>query len=323
MSFDESIDCNMRAATVALPMRMIILAAIAIVLLGGVLWWILRDRPLKWIVYYGSAISAEQVRGLDLAILEPDHIIPVDLPFVAKDHPIFAARDGLATTRPELGRRQGPIFVAYLSVGEIHESRYYWQEHRSASWVVEENPDWPGAHRVDIRSEEWQILLLDDIIPSLLAKGYEGLFLDTVDSAIYLEETYPERFPGSKLAMVKFIRALRDRYPHLIILPNNGFTLLDRYATVIDGIVVEDLYTRYDFAAVARDPKAPPYIKTPKADTAYKERLLAPVKKPVFNILYAESRAHPVARYGIAQSQKKGFHWYLATIDLKTIGQTD
>ena len=44
---------------------------------------------------------------------------------------------------------------------------------------------------VDVRSDVWRNLLLNDIIPSILKNGYQGIFLDTLDSAEALERQDP------------------------------------------------------------------------------------------------------------------------------------
>jgi polysaccharide biosynthesis protein PelA len=264
------------------------------------LWWFFRSRPMTWIVYYGNTVTQQDLQKVDLAILEPDNVIPSELSFKSKTE-----------------------FIGYLSVGEVHNERYYWHDIQHKSFVIEENPDWPGAHRVDIRDQEWRDLLLNDVIPVIVEKGYRGLFLDTIDTAMYLEEKDPVRFQGSKVAMVRFIREIHKRYPELAIYPNNGFQFLKKYDDIIAGVVVEDLYTRAQFRATPDSQGKHTYEKTPIDATRWKEQMLSGFEKPVLVILYDTAADTELIRYGAKQCKRKGYLWYAATVALNTIGTTN
>ncbi|MDO8494835.1 MAG: endo alpha-1,4 polygalactosaminidase [Deltaproteobacteria bacterium] len=251
-----------------------------------------KERLSDWMIYYGTELTAPDLRGKTLAILEPENISPKTLTATGKIK-----------------------FVGYLSVGEINESRSYWQAIKEKPFVLKSNPDWPGAHRVDIRAAQWRQLLLETIIPEILAKGYQGLFLDTVDTAEYLEETDPQRFAGSKEAMLQFVHSIREKFPSILILPNNGFALLDGWKEIVDGVVVEDLYTRYDFASKTIG-------ETPLAVSRDKEghldRFREATGKPVYNILYASPESGSITQEAIRHSRQKSYHWFVTDIALRT-----
>ena len=215
--------------------------------------------------------------GVDLAILEPAAITP--------DHLRY----------PHIK------FVGYLSIGEIATTHPRWIDLRGADYLVEQNPVWKGW-RIDIRSRAWQNIVIDELIPEILRQGYDGLFLDTVDTAAYLEEKDPKKFRGSSKAMVTFVKQIRRRFPKIIILPNNGLQLLNRYGSFIDGVVLEDLQT----------------------DTKFKEELLdrfqKKFKKPIFNIIYAANASTDFAKQAIAESESHGYLWYVTTVDLMHLG---
>ena len=46
----------------------IFLAVIFLAAAGGILWLIFRERPVRWVVYYGGAVSARTPIGIDLAL---------------------------------------------------------------------------------------------------------------------------------------------------------------------------------------------------------------------------------------------------------------
>lgn len=275
-----------------------ILAVTSILFFGAVvslslycLLW--GEAPLRWIIYYGENLTQKDIRKIDLAILDSDHISPL----------VFS--------------NKRTKFIGYLSLGEAEEYRWFWPQAKGKDFVVEKNPYWPGSWRVDIRSQLWQALLLNQVIPKILEKGYRGLFLDTVDTAIYLENKDPGRYAGSKKALIGFVKEVRSRYPHLMIVLNNGFEILEELGGVLDAVAAEDLYTRYDF-------KNKTYIYTPSEAMGFKENLLdafrLKYKKPVLNIIYAESADALLAKYAVKKSSAKGYLWYVTTVDLRDIG---
>jgi polysaccharide biosynthesis protein PelA len=273
-----------------------IIFLIVLIAVGLCFWWLTRSHPARWIVYYGNQLSLIDLNKIELAILEPENINVKE---------IYSPNDKKIK------------FIGYLSVGEAAEHQSYWYQVKGQPYLVEENKNWPGAWRVDIRSEEWQTLLLEKVIPEILNKGYDGLFLDTIDTAAHLELTYPDQFPGSRSALVNFVRKIHEKYPEVLIIPNNGLDLLEEYNGIIYGVVVEDLYTRYHF-----DSKT--YTKTPIEETLAKEKILdkflLTTEKPVFNILYDTSLKTDLARYAIKRSEKKRYSWYLTGVDLMQIG---
>ena len=247
---------------------------------------------MRWAVYYGDAFSASDAQKLDLAVLEPDHITPARFP------------------------NSKTKFYGYLSVGEVNPSRKYWPKLKDQDFVAGQNPIWK-SYLMDIRSLKWQKILLDEIIPDILAKGYQGLFLDTIDTASKLEEKDPLKYAGSGEAMIGFIRSIKQKFPHVLILANNGLEMLPKTGDVIAGVVYEELYLTYNFNTKKSE-------KTPPEDTAHNEAMLDRFKsqfhKPVFNIIYEASPETPLAKYAIERSKTKGYDWYLTTVDLMQMG---
>jgi len=184
--------------------------------IGGLLYSrFFAVRPLaaveKWFIlldYRGeeSVPKEESLREYDLAILDADH------------YPDF--------------ERLGPktIRIAYVSVGEAEEYRAYWQEIQGADWILEENKEWSENHLVDVRSEEWHRVILDQVIPAIVERGFQGLFLDTLDTAVTLDKRFGGQHEGMIEAMCFLVRKIRETYPKLYLISNNGFEMLDQLA---------------------------------------------------------------------------------------------
>jgi uncharacterized protein (TIGR01370 family) len=247
---------------------------------------------VKTLFYYGEGLSQQHLTGIDLAVVEPDRVSPANL---AAPH-----------TR----------FTAYVSVGEVNDSRPYFNRLRDAGTIVEENENWLGAHRIDVRSPVWRALLLDEILPGLFRRDFQGVFLDTVDTAAFLEGREPGRFKGAKAALVALVKEIKRRYPDRLLLVNNALDHLSDYGDVIDGVVVEDLYTVFDFDTQT-------YRKTLPENDHVKEALLDAFRhrtgKPVIVILYALSDDDDLVRYGSMQSRAKGYQSTISDVGLSRL----
>jgi cysteinyl-tRNA synthetase len=82
----------------------------------------------------------------------------------------------------------GRLVLAYVSIGEAEDYRYYWQEEWASSppsWLHEENPDWPGNYLVDYSDPAWQAIIYGSdgsYVGMVIQAGFDGVYLDKVDS---------------------------------------------------------------------------------------------------------------------------------------------
>ena len=63
-------------------------------------------------------------------------------------------------------------------------------EHAS-SWLEEENPDWSGNYKIRYWDKNWQQIIFgnpDAYLDKILKAGFDGVYLDLVDSYEYFEE---------------------------------------------------------------------------------------------------------------------------------------
>ncbi len=86
------------------------------------------------------------------------------------------------------------LVIAYLSIGEAEDYRYYWKEEWNTnppSWLVEQNPNWPGNYKVKYWDKEWQSIIYgneNSYLEKILDSGFDGAYLDVVDAFQYFEE---------------------------------------------------------------------------------------------------------------------------------------
>lgn len=182
-------------------------------------------EPWRWGVDYGPDTDPALAGHFQLLVLEPDHPRPLA--------PLQAP---------------GRTLLGYLSLGEIEKGRPYVRELEVAGALMAANPDWPDARRVDLRHPAWGRILLDRVIPEILARGYHGIFIDTTDNAEALERANPVVNKGMVNAAAELILSMRKRFPGMPIMLNRGYAVTQRVAPAIDYLLGESMASRWNFA---------------------------------------------------------------------------
>jgi polysaccharide biosynthesis protein PelA len=176
-------------------------------------------QGVKWIAYYGETADEQVLSTYDLVVLDP----------------MFKGSKDAIT-------RSGARLCGYLSLGEIRNSDSFYDRLDPAA-LLEENPAWPNTRRIDIRHRSWSKLLLEKIIPTIAAKGFTGLLLDTLDTPPWLEGQDPIGNRGMRQAAVDLVHAIRRACPDMLLVMNRGYGLLPDLAASLDGMVAESLLT--------------------------------------------------------------------------------
>lgn len=265
-------------------------------LLLSILQGLLRanEEPFRWAVYYGADAPSEAFADYRLVVFDSDR------------HPDI---------EPIVARRAQAL--GYLSIGEVHKTRSYFAEVEREGILVYENPNWPGAFAVDVRDPRWRKRVVDELVPSILARGFQGVFLDTADTAIDLERRDRTKFAGSTLATIELIKAIRNRFPGMPIILNRGYEILPAVEGVIDMVLAESLVTDWDFQN-----KIP--RMAPASLHAAQVELLAAARKrrPALRVLSLEYWTPDDAariREIYAKVRALGFAPYVATVALNLV----
>lgn len=176
----------------------------------------LFDTIENYTVYYGTG-RVEDLARYDLAIVQPDTLTTEELADL---------------------KSRGTLVIAYLSVGEAEPQREWYTDGRvDPAWELGTNENW-GSRFIDASQVGWQDLMIE-LMGESIEKGYDGVFLDTLDTVDVFSETTE--------GMITLVRRLREAYPEAILVQNRGFTVLDETLESIDGLMFESLTTSYDF----------------------------------------------------------------------------
>lgn len=176
----------------------------------------IAEEP-RFAVYYGNEAKPHQFTPFGLLVFDSEY------------HPELA----------DLLPRHA--ILGYVSLAEAKP-----HQEVPENLVIGVNEAWQSK-KIDLRESEWQKFLLHDQIPAILDQGFDGLMLDTADTAIHLEALEPEKYAGMKQAAISLIREIRSSFPHAKIMLNRGFEIHADVAPAIDMILAESILSRYDF----------------------------------------------------------------------------
>lgn len=246
-----------------------------------------------WLCYYGDRHDPETYSRFDLVVLD------------GSQHPSQLRMPG-----------KRPVFLGYLSVGEVGAGSPMWSVAKAQPYLVKHNEFW-DSWLVDVRNPAWQRLLFENA-DRILSQGFDGLFLDTIDSSLsLLDGDGGKTYQGTNEALRHILESLRAMHPGKYIAVNRGLPVLPFLAPVIDLVLIEGLYS--SFAGAEKG-----YARV---DGQTRDLLLRQVAEgvrinPSLTVLtldYADSTQVELAKEAIAFSRSRGFSPYVSTLALDQI----
>ncbi len=260
-----------------------------------------------------------QLQNLDLTAIGNTayDLVVMDYAADGDDETAFTTAQ-IATLKDSPGGAK--IVLAYMSIGEAEDYRFYWQEGwtpGNPAWLDAANPDWPGNYKVHYWNPAWQTIIFS-YTDLLLDAGFDGAYLDIIDAYEYYADQGHATAAQDMVDFVAAIRAhARARDPDFYIFPQNApelASLVPDYLSSVDGIGQEDIYYGYEDDDV----------KTPPAVTAELEGYLDLFKnggKLVLTVDYATTQRHIDDAY--TKSQAKGYVPFVTVRDLDRLTIND
>jgi endo-alpha-1,4-polygalactosaminidase (GH114 family) len=180
----------------------------------------------KWVVYYSNLEPSSAFSPYSTVV------------FDSRYHPDLAPL-----------KSPGRNLMGYLSLGEASPDYSYFGSLRSQGLLLQPSAVWNGNYSIDIRDQRWWSMLSHDVIPQILGSGFNGLFLDTLDTVLYMEEQSPNEYSGMASAAKGLIQAMRNAFPGIPLIMNRAYGILQDVAPNLMAVLGESVYTTYDFAA--------------------------------------------------------------------------
>jgi len=170
--------------------------------------------------------------------------------------------------------------VAYISIGEAENYRFYWNQgwvrtpngndftDAAPAWLGRTNPDWEGNYKIRYWDEDWQQNIIRPYLDKILSQGFQGVYLDIIDAFEYWADTEnygtgkEQQLQGDPIddeaeaarRMIAFVKWIanycRTNSPlgnAFLIIPQNGERILQydsdgSYLSTVSGIGIEDLW---------------------------------------------------------------------------------
>ncbi len=187
----------------------------------------------------------------------PSEITTSGFKLVVMDYSYDGSDEGRYTPE-EIGSivDAGMVPIAYISIGEAEDYRFYWQDEWKSnppSFLGPENPEWLGNYAVRYWDDQWQIIVFQ-YIDRIIQEGFRGIYLDKVDEFEFWSD--PEEGEGimdeesAARLMIDFIEKIidycREKDPDFYIIPQNGERLLEyddgTLVREVSGWAAEDLF---------------------------------------------------------------------------------
>lgn len=167
-----------------------------------------------------AKVSPDQVQNYEMVIVEPD----------------FYSEKEMADLRAS-----GTTIIAYATLGEVDENRWYYPKLEERGFLGK-NENWNSFY-VNLEDEVSRDVILNQVLPKIMAKGVDGLFLDTIDAVAPVTNR-----SDLQPFMVQLIKGIREKYPEKIIIQNSGVFLLEQSGEAVDAFMTESLASDYDFS---------------------------------------------------------------------------
>jgi hypothetical protein len=197
------------------------------------------------------------------------------------------------------GHAAGKKFFSYLSIGEIAGDAPYLADAQARGIsMVSENTEW-SSYYPDIADPKWADFVIQVLAPAIIAKGFDGFFLDTVDSVDTLSRLNPLKAADYRAGMISLIGRLKQSFPDKEIILNHGFTVFDAVKDCVKGVMVEELFQKDDYSA------------RPANEVAYIVARLGPITaagKSVYVVDYVPESNLPLAQETAARISSLGFN---------------
>ncbi|WP_263080820.1 endo alpha-1,4 polygalactosaminidase [Endozoicomonas sp. Mp262] len=239
--------------------------------------------------YYGHSIPAEELSLNDQVVVEPAHLLPEQLKILKKNN----------TT----------VF-AYLSLGEVSADK--WKGYNLPdNLVLGKNKGW-NSQIIDLTNQDWHNFVLNRLIPPLKSAGYDGLFLDTLDSY----QIQPKDHAQQRKGLVKLIKSIKKQYPGMKLFMNRGFELFPDIADVTDALAAESLLRSFD-------PVKGTFRKSTQDEQNWLLGKLNPIKAqgiPITIIDYLPGYQPEKAQQLVKQITQLGFSPWISTPALDSLG---
>ena len=181
-------------------------------------------EPKSTAIFYASQPPVELLGQYQRVVVEPDNITAQELAAL---------------------HAKGAKVFAYLSIGEVNSTRK-WYKQVDPDWILGRNNVW-DSEVMDLAKPGWQNFVIKQLVAPLADKGYDGLFLDTMDS-FHIYATNQAARDRQAQALASLLQTIRKTYPNIHLIANRGFEVMSTVAPQLEAVAAESLFASWDNA---------------------------------------------------------------------------
>ncbi|QVW24048.1 bifunctional glycoside hydrolase 114/ polysaccharide deacetylase family protein [Pseudomonas hormoni] len=266
-------------------------AALALFVSGPAVQASALPSPSSVVFWYADQPPLSELAQFDWAVVEPGHMTASDVKTL---------------------RKLGSHPFAYVSVGEFDGNKAAIDKAGLRDAVSPVRNDSWNSQVMDLTVSAWREHLLGRA-KALQAEGYDGLFLDTLDSFQLLP---PASREAQRVALASLLRELHKRQPTLKLFFNRGFEVLPELDGVAAAVAFESMYAGWDAAAKR-------YRPVPESDRQWLLGELQPLRAkgiPLVAIDYLPPERRDEARKLAKRLREEGFIPFISTPELDSMG---
>ena len=185
-----------------------------------------------------SATRLASVHSFALAIGDRTLMGNLNKRYASFDLVVVDGESARARDVTAIHRASGGLVFAYLDVVTIESYRGWYNA--AKPFRLDYWGDW-GEWYANVNAAGFRSLMLKRVAPKMLAKGFDGLFLDNTD----MTETHPAQKRGMRALVAGLSRLLRARGK--LLMAQNGAGVNWPLRRFYNGINFEDVSFSYDF----------------------------------------------------------------------------
>ncbi|MGG2399139.1 bifunctional glycoside hydrolase 114/ polysaccharide deacetylase family protein [Pseudomonas sp. SH1-B] len=246
------------------------------------------SQPTSVAFWYADQPPLPELSQFEWVVVESGHVSEKDLAYL---------------------KGQGSEVFAYLSIGEFDGDTAKAGLSEAASTI--RNDAW-NSQVMNLESPAWRDYLFKRA-STLRQLGYDGIFLDTLDS-FHLQSQ--DMQGAQREALKSLLGELHRREPKLKLFFNRGFDVLPELQGVASAVAVESIYAGWDAAGGG-------YKEVSQSDRDWLLPQLEAVRAqgiPVVAIEYLPPQQREQARELAARLSREGFIPYVTSPALNAVG---
>ncbi len=251
-----------------------------------------RGEPGSVAFFYGAKPPVNALSQFDRLVLESENIKPEEL---------------------QLLKQHGSATYAYLSIGEVSPQRS-WANLINPEWTTGVNTSW-NSMVMDLTNVDWQRFVLQRV-GALVQQGYDGLFLDTMDS-YQISATDAASRSTQQTALANLLYRIKRQHPSIRLISNRGFEVMDKIGPYLESVAAESLFSRWNNEIKSYEP-------VPAQDNQWLTGKLAEAKRQhnidVIAIDYVAPADRSAARDVANKISALGFTPWVANPSLDYVG---